>query len=147
MGAPFLLDRSWRFDVDATELWAVLSRTDEYPRWWTWLHRIEADGLVEGTTARCDVRAPVPYLFHFELDVVRVVPERLVETRVRGGMEGDARLAISPLERGSEARIVWRLVMRDPLLRSAAVVARPVLEWGQQWVVDTGVSQFRRRAL
>ena len=148
MPAPFSLDRTWRFDVPVSELWRVLSRTEDFPRWWTWLHRFESDGLVEGTTARCQVRAPVPYSFRFDLDVVRVVPERLVETRVRGGMQGEARLEVADAGHGaSEARIAWTLEMRDPLLRTAALVARPVLDWGQQWIVDTGVNQFRRRAL
>ena len=147
MARPFFLDRSWRFDVSAGELWSVLSRTDDFPRWWTWLHRFESDGLVEGTTARCLVRAPVPYSFAFELDVLRVVPERLVETRVHGGMEGDARLEIVPDGPACDARVSWELDMRDRLLRNAAVFARPLLVWGQQWIVDTGVNQFRRRAL
>jgi uncharacterized protein YndB with AHSA1/START domain len=146
--SPFLLDRTWRFDVSAPELWRVLSRTEDFPRWWTWLHRFESSGLVEGTTARCLVRAPVPWSFRFDLDVVRVVPERLVETHVRGAMQGEARLEVTDVDPwSSEARIVWRLELRERLLRSAAVVARPVLEWGQNWIVDTGVNQFRRRAL
>ena len=148
MPSPFLLDRTWRFDVGVAELWRVLSRTEDFPKWWTWLHRFESEGLVEGTTARCLVRAPVPYSFRFDLDVVRVVPEELVETRVRGGMEGEARLELAPADpSSSEARIVWRLEMRERLLRTAALLARPVLDWGQQWIVDTGVNQFRRRAL
>lgn len=147
MARPFSLDRSWRFDVSASELWSVLSRTDDFPRWWTWLHRFESDGLVEGTTARCLVRAPVPYSFTFELDVVCVVPERLVETSVHGDMDGDARLEIVADGPACDARISWQLEMSDRLLRNAAVFARPLLVWGQQWIVDTGVNQFRRRAL
>ena len=148
MAAPFSLDRTWRFDVSVRELWDVLSRTDDYPRWWTWLHRFDADALVEGTTARCLVRAPVPWSFAFDLDVVRVVPAQLVEVRVSGAMSGDARLDLTPVGDGAcDARIMWRLDMRDRVLRTAATFARPLLDWGQQWVVDTGVNQFRRRAL
>ena len=44
---------------------------------------------------------------------------------------------------GSRARLVWLLEVRRPALRMAAVVGRPVLQWGHDWVVANGVEQFR----
>ena len=148
MGRPFRFDRSWRFEVGREALWLVLARTDEFPRWWTWLRRFEVgSGLVDGAVARCVVRPPLPYVLRFDVAVERVVPAALVETTVSGDIEGPARLELSGDGDRAEARLVWEVDVRDPLLRTAARVARPLMEWGHEWVVDTGVEQFRRRAL
>jgi hypothetical protein len=52
-------------------------------------------------------------------------------------------------ERGtrSTARLAWELSIQRPMLRMAATVGRPVLQWGHDWVITNGVEQFRRRAL
>ena len=130
-------------------LWGALSRTDQFPQWWTWLREFDGGPLVEGAAARCVVRAPMPYSLRFTVHVDHVEPERLVDTRVSGDLAGAARLEIEPVGGGleSEARLVWSVEVRDPILRSASLVARPLMEWGHDWVVSAGVMQFRRRAL
>jgi hypothetical protein len=79
--------------------------------------------------------------------VQRLVPEELVETVVTGDLVGPACLEIASEESGSTARLSWQLELRDPALKLAARIARPLMEWGHDWVVSTGVRQFRRRAL
>ena len=128
-------------------LWGALSRTDDFPRWWSWLRVFESTGLEAGTVSRCVVRAPLPYSLRFTVDVQEVDEHRLVDAVVDGDIAGPARLEVAAAGSGSEARLVWTLELRDPLLRSAALVARPLMEWGHEWVVSAGVAQFRRRAL
>jgi uncharacterized protein YndB with AHSA1/START domain len=48
---------------------------------------------------------------------------------------------------GSAARLDWDVSPTKPWLRRSATLARPVLLWGHEWVVRTGVEQFRARAL
>jgi hypothetical protein len=93
------------------------------------------------------VRAPVPYALSFSVSLREVVPPRCVVAAVSGDLEGPARLDVVAQPGGSEARMSWVLEVRAPLLRAAALVARPLMNWGHNWVVDTGVRQFRREAL
>src|SRR2546423_57701 len=65
----FRFDRRWTFPVPPAQLWEALSRSDDYPTWWTWLRRFDGDGLVEGGRPRCEVRAPLPYSLRFTVDV------------------------------------------------------------------------------
>lgn len=127
-------------------LWEALSRTDDFPRWWSWLRQFDGGPLEPDTRARCVVRAPLPYSLRFTVHVQQVDEHRLVDTVVDGDIAGPARLEVAPAGSGSEARLLWTLDLRDPLLRSAALVARPLMEWGHEWVVSAGVAQFRRRA-
>ncbi|HEV3227235.1 MAG TPA: hypothetical protein VGZ52_10380 [Acidimicrobiales bacterium] len=79
--------------------------------------------------------------------VVDVVPEALVAVVVSGDLAGPARLEIEATSAGSVARLVWELEVRRSMLRVAASSARPLLQWGHDWVVRQGVEQFRRVAI
>ena len=60
-------------------------------------------------------------------------------------IKGTARLTIEGHgERSSRVRLVSSLVPVNPLLRSAAVLARPAIGWGHDWVLDHGLTQFVR---
>jgi hypothetical protein len=144
---PFRFDRSFDLDASPVELWSVLSATDRYPEWWSWLRVFEAGELTQGTVARCVVRGPLPYTLRFDVDVERVVPHELIDTHVRGDLEGPARLEVTPRPGGCSARLVWTLQLRDTLLRPLAVVARPAMVWAHDRVIETGLREFERRAL
>jgi len=146
---PFEFDRTWTFDVPTSALWDRLTDIEHFPQWWPWLRRFDTggDGLRAGTEADCVVRAPLPYALRFRVHVEDIVPERVVDARVTGDLDGPARLEVAPHGEGSSARLAWRVEVRAPLLRLGATFSRPVMEWGHQWVVDTGVEQFRRRGL
>jgi uncharacterized protein YndB with AHSA1/START domain len=145
--APFQFDR--RFELAATpdELWRTLSRTEAYPEWWSWLRRFDGAELAEGSVARCVLQGPLPYSLHVQIHVERVVPGERVDTHVRGDLDGPAWLEIEPADAGSVARMVWSLHLRDSLLRPLSLVARPLMVWAHDRVIEVGLREFERRAL
>jgi uncharacterized protein YndB with AHSA1/START domain len=143
----FRLDRRFVFDATPDAVWGVLSRPQDFPRWWTWLRRIDADGLTEGTTVRALIRAPIPWSLRLSLHIERVVPGERIDVRAGGDLEGPASLELAAHGSGTEARLVWDLEPRGRLDHAFGLVTRPVLQWGQDWVVNTGARQFQRRAL
>jgi hypothetical protein len=145
--APFLFDRSWEFEVPPKQLWSLLSDTSAYSGWWPWLQAFEPVPLEPGTSTRCSIGPPLPYMLAVTIAVIDVIPERSVAVAVTGDVAGPACLDIEPTASGSSARLVWELEVRRPMLRLAASVARPMLQWGHEWVVSNGVEQFRRAAI
>lgn len=145
----FAFDRSWAFDVPVNRLWSLFSDTGSFSTWWPWLRSFEPVPLEIGSRTRCSIGPPLPYLLNVGLEVLDLAPERFVEVAVSGDAEGIARLELSAENGGpgSAARLVWELEVRRPMLRMAASVARPLLQWGHDWVVSNGVAQFRRAAL
>jgi hypothetical protein len=143
----FRFDRTWAFPMPPEALWAHVNRTQKFPEWWSWLRDFDAPGLFDGAEARCVIQSPLPYALRLRIDVKRAVPPSIVETYVRGDLEGPARLEIGPTATGSTARLVWELDVRDRMLRQVARVARPMMVWAHDRVVATGVEQFRSRAL
>jgi uncharacterized protein YndB with AHSA1/START domain len=145
--AAFDYDRRFEFAVSPETFWTTVSRTDQYPAWWSWLREFESQGLHDGAHTQCVIQAPLPYALHVGIDVERVVSPKRVETRVSGDLAGPARLEITPTASGCAARLVWSLELRQPSLARIARVTRPVLMWAHDRIISSGVRQFERVAL
>lgn len=145
MVAPFRYDRTFDFDVARDVVWDALNDTDRYPDWWPWLRSFDAPSLRVGTVAHCAVRGPLPYTLEFAVHVEGVDSGRAIETRVRGDLEGPARLELARAgPQRSTARLVWEVELRLPMLSAASLVARPLLVWAHDHVVASGLDGFRR---
>ena len=140
-------DRRYRFAVPPEELWAGFVRTDEYRSWWPWLRTFDGDGFHEGARWRCEVQPPLPYSLRFELQLEEVVAPRFVTATVTGDIAGHAAIDLTATPGGSELRLVATLGPEAAVLRAIARVAHPMVRFGHDWVIDTGLRQFRRRAL
>ena len=143
----FRSDRRHSFEVPPEVLWAALARVEDYRSWWPWLRRFDAPGLERGVTWTATVQPPVPYRLSFDLHLVTVEAPHVVVADVTGDLEGEARIEVAPTAVGSELHFTSALVPTNPLLRAVALVAEPVARFGHQWVLDTGLRQFRARAL
>jgi hypothetical protein len=126
---------------------------DDYPRWWPWLRRFEARGLVEGDRWRCRVQPPLPYGLQFIVTLEEVVPPRLIRATVDGDLRGEARLEVHDTEppsgvpAGCDVRLRSTLFPAAALPRAMATVAPGVARFGHNWVIENGVRQFEHRAL
>jgi hypothetical protein len=140
-------DRRFRFDAERSVVWAAVARVDRYQDWWPWLRDFDGAALREGERWSCVIRAPLPYSLRFDVVLVEVVERRLVRARVDGDITGWARLTAVDREPGCEVRLMSALRPANTTLRLLARVARPVVTFGHDWVLDTGASAFRSSAL
>ena len=140
-------DRRHTFAMPPEQLWAAMARVEDYRDWWPWLRHLDATGLERGATWTATVQPPLPYRLRFELHLVAVEAPRLVVADVTGDIEGEARMEVSPTELGSELHLMSALVPTSRVLRTVAQLAEPVARYGHQWVLDTGLRQFRTTVL
>ncbi len=141
-------DRRFTFDRPPAEVWDVMGRTSAYTRWWPWLRRLDAEGLVAGDVWTCHIQPPLPYFLRFTLTLDEVVPGRSARATVAGDITGTAAFTLSAAEGGgSTGRLVSDLAPASSVLRAFAAVARPLVVWGHDWVLDEGIRQFRARGL
>lgn len=141
-------DRRFRFDRPPAEVWEAMGRTSAYPRWWPWLRHLDAVGLVAGDVWSCHIQPPLPYFLRFTITLEEVVPGRLARASVAGDIVGTASFTLAPRgDGGSEGRLVSDLAPASSVLRAFALVARPLVVWGHDWVLDEGIRQFRARGL
>ena len=139
--------RIW-FECPVEVVWEAMSCTSCYTSWWPWLRRLEAGGLVAGEVWACQVQPPLPYSLRFTIAIDEVRPCRFVRASVSGDIVGSAWVDLSPAEEGgTEVHVASDLAPAAGVLRSFARVARPLVTWGHDWVLEQGIRQFRDRAL
>src|SRR3954469_3631430 len=102
----FHFDRTWVFPVPPDHLWDVVSRTGDYRSWWPWLRDFDAPSVDTGVCGSCVIQSPLPYALRLDISVERSQAPSIIETYVRGDLDGPARLEIAPDGAGSTARLV-----------------------------------------
>jgi len=141
-------DRRYRFDVPPPELWAAMTDVGAYRAWWPWLTRFEAGAFAAGEAWRCTVQPPLPYVLRFTLHLDAVDPPREASATVDGDIVGEARVVLHDGgDGGSELHLTSSLAPANGVLRAVARLAGPVVRFGHDWVLDTGVRQFRSKGL
>lgn len=142
-------DRLFHFDVPPVAFWAAVGAVEDYRRWWPWLRVFEARGLTAGDVWTCQVQPPLPYALRFALRLDEVVPVRLIRTTVSGDLHGEATLEVreDPSEPTTcQVRLRSALTPAATLPRLVATAAPGVARFGHDWILDTGIRQFRDRA-
>jgi hypothetical protein len=140
-------DRRYHFGCSPESFWLAAGRTDAYQSWWPWLKVLRADGLSQGSSWRCVVQPPLPYVVRFNLRFETVERCRAIEVRVTGDIVGRASLDVTPSGEGCDIRLRSDLAPHNPALRLVAKVAKPIAVYGHDWVLDTGARQFQEHAL
>jgi hypothetical protein len=140
-------DGTFTFPVSVAELWATMVQVDCFSSWWAWLQdfSVEGEGLRPGTVLRGIVAPPLPYRMHLDVVVEECVPEHHIAALVHGDLEGSARLTFDGDDAATRAHATWAVEMKQRPMRLAANIARPLLQWGHDRVVDATVAGFRRR--
>ena len=59
-----------------------------------------------------------------------------IDADVDGDLVGDAHLRFRPQEGGTSVEAFWEVEMRQPAMRLASRVGRPLLQWGHDRVVE-----------
>ncbi len=141
-------DHSHRVPATSAEVWDAISRTDDYRRWWPWLRRLDADGLRSGAVWHCTVQPPLPYTLRFDIALDDVDDrDHRVEASVSGEIVGSAALRLRPSDDGCEIELSSVLRPASRTLQVVSRLAPWMARFGHDWVIDTGLKQFRRRAL
>ena len=141
-------DQRFSFDRPPAEVWEAMGRTSAYTDWWPWLRRLDASGLFAGDVWSCHIQPPLPYFLRFTITLDEVVPVELARATVAGDIRGTAEFTLRPDgEAACEGRLVSDLAPASSVLRAFAVVARPLVVWGHDWVIAEGIRQFRDRGL
>jgi hypothetical protein len=138
-------DGTFTFPVGVAELWATIGRFDRFTSWWSWLRELstEGDGLQHGTVLHGIVVPPLPYRMRLDVVLDECVPERRLTARVYGDLEGTAQLIFDGDDTETHVQAAWTIEMMQRPMRLAARIAKPLLRWGHDRVVDATVDAFR----
>jgi uncharacterized protein YndB with AHSA1/START domain len=160
-------NRTFVFASSPDVVWAAITDPSRFPGWWPWLRTIDAGTLSPGSVWRCEVKPPLPWTLRFDLVIDDVCPSERVSATVRGDVVGAAVIDLAPLPHtvdtsgdasldgqesddgpaGCRLTLVSSLSPGRQVLAAAALVARPLVIAGHDWVIDSAARQFADRAL
>jgi carbon monoxide dehydrogenase subunit G len=143
----FTYGRTHWFALPPDQLWDRLEEIDQFEGWWPWLSdlRLEGTGLTTGSVLHGVVNPPLPYRMRLRVELVDCVRPHSIEAKVSGDLSGDASLRLHADGGGTQVEVAWTIEVLHPAMRLAGRIGRPVLQWGQDRVVDMTVAGFRRR--
>ena len=145
--APIRSERRASFEQPPEVVWAALVDVGAYQRWWPWLIELEAGGFEPGGTWRCHVRPPLPYSVRFTVHLEEIDAPRFAVATIGGDIEGHASVDLSAGSDGTDLSLISVLQSARRTLRLLADLGPPIVQFGHDWVLDTGLHQFRERAL
>ncbi|HZU71256.1 MAG TPA: SRPBCC family protein [Acidimicrobiales bacterium] len=147
--SPYVIDYRASFSLPRppAEVWAALERVDRFESWWRWLSelRLEGGGLRAGSVLYGVVSPPVPYRMRVRVELEDCEAPYTIDAAVHGDLEGRAGLLLEETAGGTLASVGWTIEMTQAPMRVAARLARPLLLWGHDRVVDATVAGFRRQ--
>lgn len=139
-------DQTHVVDHPVADVWEAIGRTDEFRSWWPWLRRLEARGLVDGDEWQCTVQPPVPYSLDFVVELTEVHERAFIAASIRGDIVGTAALRLWADGDGCALRLQSALEPSNRALQVVSTLAPWMARFGHDWVIRTGLAQFRRRA-
>jgi len=141
--SPYVIEYRGAFDfaLSREQVWAAIGHTERFEGWWRWLGdlRVEGPGLVPGALLQGTVSPPVPYRMRVTVRLDECEAPARIDATVAGDLVGAASLRLAPSGAGTRAEVAWSLEMMQRPMRLAARVAKPLLQWGHDRVVEATV--------
>lgn len=133
----------WSLPAPPADVYAVLERAEEYPRWWP---QVRSVIRLDEDTGILTIRSLLPYALTFTARGTRRDPgARVLETVLSGDIDGWARWTVTADGTGTLARYDQEVEVRKPLLRRLAVPGRPVFRANHRLMMRSGRRGLRRR--
>ncbi|MFN2385114.1 MAG: SRPBCC family protein [Thermoanaerobaculia bacterium] len=146
----------WRIFGTATEIFDVLSRPEDYPRWWpsvylaaSELETGNGDGV--GRQIALLTKGWLPYTLSWELQVTASRPPRVFEFDTGGDFVGGGRWELEPSGAWVDVTLDWGVRAEKPLVSFLSPVLRPLFGANHRWAMRRGEESLvlelaRRRA-
>lgn len=139
--ASYRLTTWWRFDAPLEPVWHAIADADGWPAWWPGIASVTlAPGDAQGLGAvRCySCRGALPLRLRFVARVTRVVPQRLIEGRVRGDLVGTGCCQLASERGQTTVCFDWRVRTAGAWLSRLAPWIHPLLRWNHDRLMRAG---------
>jgi hypothetical protein len=146
----------WRIFGTATEIFDLLSRPEDYPRWWPSVYLAASElepgnGDGVGRQVALLTKGWLPYTLSWELRVTASVPPRVLEFQAEGDFAGGGRWEIEPSGAWVDVTLDWEVRADKPLIAMLSPLLRPVFGANHRWAMRRGEESLvlelaRRRA-
>ncbi|HIK44340.1 MAG TPA: SRPBCC family protein [Leptolyngbyaceae cyanobacterium M65_K2018_010] len=132
----------WHIAAPIQTVWDAIAHTEDWPSWWGAVQSVvelepgEPNGL--GNRRRFVWKMPLSYTLAFDTRVVAIEAPVLMEAIAIGDVEGRGVWRLNPTEHGTEVVYTWTVRTTKRWMNAVAPIARPLLEWNHNAVMNQG---------
>jgi uncharacterized protein YndB with AHSA1/START domain len=129
----------WYVPFPIENVFDVLARPEEYPRWWrgVYLSATPLDG--ERKRVAVVARGRLPYKLRFTIESVMQERPRLIAFRASGDFVTDiSRWLLEPRGEGTTVTLEWNPRVEKPVVKFLSPVLKPVFKWNHEWTMRRG---------
>ena len=139
----------WTIPAPLDRVWQELTQPEVWPVWWRGVERVElirpGDATGIGAVRRYTWRSRLPYRLTFTMETTRIEPQRLIEGRATGELDGLGVWTLTPSPQGTDLRYDWRVAATKPWMKLAAPIAKPLFAWNHDVVMEWGRQGLLKR--
>jgi len=139
----------WWTSATTYRVWETLANYAAWPTWWRGIQSVEVlrsgDKSGVGTILRQQWRSQVPYTLIFDLEMLRIEGEKLLDGRASGDLEGSCTWTLFPVDGGTELRFNvnvrpgrWWMNLPIPFVpRIVQASFETIMAWGREGLART----------
>jgi Polyketide cyclase / dehydrase and lipid transport len=142
----------WRARGTADEIFDLISRPLDYPRWWpsVYLQTEElepGDDQGIGRRIRLHTKGWLPYTLLWESSSIESVKPHRLAIRANGDFNGRGIWSLEPDGEFVNIAFDWKLTADKPLLRWLSFLLKPVFSANHRWAMARGLESLRLELL
>jgi hypothetical protein len=145
----FFIPTTWRIQGRIDDVYDVLSRPREFPRWWPEVylevHEVtggDAHGV--GRVVALRTKGKLPYELRWQAEMTAADKPRGMSIRARGDLDGRGEWRLRQDGEWVVATYHWTVLATKPWMIYLAPLLRPVFGWNHRWAMQRGLEGLTR---
>jgi hypothetical protein len=133
----------WRFEGTPEEIFSVISRPEEFPRWWGSVY-LEAEEMEAGDVSglgrsvRFRTKGLLPYRLHWQSRAVEIDKPRRLMVEATGDLAGRGSWYLEQDQHFTDVMFDWQISADKPLLRYLSWLLKPMFRANHHWAMEEG---------
>ena len=133
----------WQVRFPIEQVWEVLARPEEYPRWWRGVYLSATRLDAEGKRVAVVARGWLPYKLRFTIESALQEKPRLIAFRATGDFVTNlSRWVLEPHGDLTAVTLEWNPRVEKPIVKFLSPVLRPLFRWNHEWTMRRGERQI-----
>jgi hypothetical protein len=139
----FHIPTTWRLKGTADEVYDMLSRPREFPRWWPEVY-LEVTELAPGDSngvgrvVAVRTKGKLPYELKWRAEMTAAQKPHRMSVRARGDLDGRGEWQ---LRQDGDSVVVtydWTVLVTKSWMKALAPLLKPVFAWNHRWAMQRG---------
>jgi hypothetical protein len=145
----FHIPTTWRVQGTAAQVYEILSKPREFPRWWPEVYLAvrevrsgDAGGL--GRVVALSTKGWLPYRLEWEAEMIAASKPNRMSIRARGDLEGRGEWRLEQHGDWVAISYDWTVLATKPWMIALAPLLTPVFVWNHKWAMRRGLEGLQR---